>query len=118
MQENVQKLTRTTFPRSEPVVSGCELSHSVAPAMEGMAPSTGNRISKDAFLDSAFAHPVIPICVKKLVMMTPPSRHLEAELMNMGICPPQITTRYQSPIDMLPHILCGTGGQLSDDSKP
>jgi hypothetical protein len=38
----VQKSTRTTLPRRPAVVSGGELSHSVAPASDGIDPSTGN----------------------------------------------------------------------------
>src|SRR6267143_2346203 len=42
MQVYVQKSTRTTFPRRSALVSGCELSHPVAPPREGNSPSTGN----------------------------------------------------------------------------
>src|SRR4051812_16004091 len=36
MQVKVQKSTRTTWPRKSPGSSGSELSHSVAPASDGM----------------------------------------------------------------------------------
>src|SRR6185369_16892513 len=40
---NVQKSTRTTFPRSPSAVSGGELSHAVAPRRDGKLPSIGSR---------------------------------------------------------------------------
>src|SRR6266508_3383262 len=43
MQVEVQKSTRTTFPRRPATVSGGELSHPVAPPKEGSSPSTGSR---------------------------------------------------------------------------
>src|SRR5439155_995808 len=43
MQVYVQKSTRTTFPRRPSLVSGCELSHPVAPPGDGNSPSTGRR---------------------------------------------------------------------------
>jgi NAD(P)-dependent dehydrogenase (short-subunit alcohol dehydrogenase family) len=40
MQEYVQKLTRTTFPRSALLLSGAELSHPMAPSKSGNRPSS------------------------------------------------------------------------------
>src|SRR5438046_7506512 len=42
MQVYVQKSTTTTLPRKASGVSGCELSHVMAPAKEGRVPSIGS----------------------------------------------------------------------------
>src|SRR5690349_10204907 len=52
MQVSVQKLTRTTWPRSSAASSGSEFTHPVAPASEGMCTCpesvTRNTILRDA----------------------------------------------------------------------
>jgi hypothetical protein len=40
MQEYVQKLTSTTFPRNPWLLNGAELSHATAPSREGIRPSS------------------------------------------------------------------------------
>src|SRR4051812_20204747 len=56
----VQKLTSTTLPRRPAVVSGAELSQSLAPSSCGILPSAPSSLPTLLTLDSAVEHPTNP----------------------------------------------------------
>src|SRR3954463_2866257 len=58
MHEYVQKLTRTTFPRSDLLLNGGELSHATAPSRSGIRPSSR---APDAIVATPQMRAAVPI---------------------------------------------------------
>src|SRR5258706_15938051 len=53
MHEYVQKLTSTTFPRSDLLLNGAELSHVTAPSNSGIRPSSPDAIATTPQISAA-----------------------------------------------------------------
>src|SRR5574342_563999 len=76
MQEYVQMFTRTTFLSSSAAVSGCELSHVVAPAREDNSPLASDRVLAEA---------IAPKCAAAIVMAAVPKKRRRLRLMSLRI---------------------------------